>query len=89
MATTTSSATAAYAAYDRTTSRWGRITMTMGLLLSLAGPAYLLFFSGLDIPLSTVVTAYLAVAAVFAVLAIVEPLTYFPVLGPAAMYQAS
>ncbi len=88
MATTTRSPADAYAAYDRTTSRWGRITMTMGLLLSLAGPAYLLFFSDLDIPISTVLTAYLAVAAVFAVLAIVEPLTYFPVLGPAAMYQA-
>jgi hypothetical protein len=88
MAASASAPPASYAAYDRTTSRWGRITMTMGLLLSWAGPAYLLFFSGLEIPPATIVTAFLAVAAVFAVLAVVEPLTYYPVLGPAAMYQA-
>ncbi|MFI7581148.1 hypothetical protein [Kocuria kalidii] len=88
MAASAGAPAASYAAYDRTTSRWGRITMIMGLLLSWAGPAYLLFFSGIEIPLSTIVTAFLAVAAVFAVLAVVEPLTYYPVLGPAAMYQA-
>lgn len=88
MVTTTGTSGTSYAVYDRTTSRWGRLTMIMGLLLSWAGPAYLLLFSNLEIDISTVVTAFLSVAAVFAVLAVVEPLTYYPVLGPAAMYQA-
>jgi hypothetical protein len=88
MASPTDTSATAYAVYDRTTSRWGRLTMILGLLFSYAGPMYLLLFSGLDIPLSDVLTAFLAVAAVFAILAVVEPITYYPVLGPAAMYQA-
>ena len=88
MASPTGTSATAYAVYDRTTSRWGRLTMILGLLFSYAGPVYLLLFSGLEIPLSDVVTAFLAVAAVFAILAVVEPITYYPVLGPAAMYQA-
>lgn len=34
----------ALGAFDRTTSRWGRITMLIGLAFSLAAPAYLVFF---------------------------------------------
>ncbi|MCW2134102.1 hypothetical protein [Arthrobacter sp. VKM Ac-2550] len=76
------------AEFDRTTSRWGRLTMIAGLILSVAGPLYLVFFTGLDISAAQLWTAFAAVAAVFAVIWIVEPVTYFPILGPAAMYQA-
>jgi hypothetical protein len=90
---TTSTAAAAdsqsgLAEFDRTTSRWGRLTMIAGLAISLAGPLYLVFFTGLDISAGQLWTAFAAVAAVFAVIWIVEPVTYFPILGPAAMYQA-
>ena len=78
----------ALGAFDKTTSRWGRITMLIGLFLSLAAPGYLVFFSGLDIPISGVLTAFGALAAVFGVIWIVEPLTYFPILGASSMYQA-
>lgn len=74
--------------FDRTTSRWGRATMTAALLLSLAAPLYLVMFVDLGISPAMIWTAYIAVAAAFSVLWIVEPLTYFPVLGPAGMYQA-
>ncbi|MCG2620899.1 hypothetical protein LVY72_03105 [Arthrobacter sp. I2-34] len=76
------------AEFDRTTSRWGRLTMLAGLLISLAGPIYLVFFTGLEISAGQLWTAFAAVAAVFAVIWVVEPATYFPILGPAAMYQA-
>jgi hypothetical protein len=76
------------AEFDRTTSRWGRLTMIAGLMFSVAGPLYLVFFTGLDISAAQLWTAFAAVAAVFAVIWIVEPVTYFPILGPAAMYQA-
>ena len=78
----------ALGAFDRTTSRWGRITMLIGLAFSLAAPAYLVFFSGLGIPLSGILAAFGALAAVFGVIWIVEPLTYFPILGASSMYQA-
>lgn len=74
--------------FDRTTSRWGRITMSTALLLSLAAPFYLVLFTDLGITTDQILTAFLAVAAVFFVLWFVEPITYYPVLGPAAMYQA-
>ncbi|GAA1495258.1 hypothetical protein [Paeniglutamicibacter kerguelensis] len=78
----------ALGAFDKTTSRWGRITMIMGLFFSLAAPAYLVFFAGLDITISGILTAFGALAAVFGVIWIVEPLTYFPILGAPSMYQA-
>ena len=74
--------------FDRTTSRWGQLTMLAALLLSLAGPFYLLFFADLGVTGTMVWTAALAVGAAFFVLWFVEPITYYPVLGPAAMYQA-
>ncbi|MGX1749791.1 hypothetical protein [Glutamicibacter protophormiae] len=83
-----SSAAASMERFDRQTSRYGSITMTLGLLLSLAGPIYIAFFSGMEVTASMVWVALLAVAATFGVLWVVEPLTYFPILGSAAMYQA-
>lgn len=74
--------------FDRTTSRWGQITMASALIFSLAAPLYLVLFADLGITSSQVWTAFFAVAAAFFVLWIVEPITYYPVLGPAAMYQA-
>lgn len=62
--------------------------MIAGLVFSVAGPLYLVFFTGLDISAAQLWTAFAAVAAVFAIIWIVEPVTYFPILGPAAMYQA-
>lgn len=74
--------------FERTTSRWGRITMIAGLILSLAGPLYLLLFADLDVSATQLWTAFGAVAATFFVIWLVEPLTYFPILGSASMYQA-
>ena len=88
MTTLTDRERSAYEAYDSTTSRWGRITMSLGLVFSLAAPLYLVFFTDLAPAQSDLWTGFFAVAAVFGVFWVVEPLTYFPVLGPAAMYQA-
>lgn len=88
LASTTQTEQAAYNRYDRITSRWGRITMAIALFFSWAGPFYLVFFSDLDIAQSDLWTGFATVAAVFGVLAVIEPITYYPVLGPAAMYQA-
>ncbi|GAA1885562.1 hypothetical protein GCM10009715_34700 [Paeniglutamicibacter psychrophenolicus] len=62
--------------------------MIMGLFFSLAAPGYLVFFAGLDIEVAGILTAFGALAAVFGVIWIVEPLTYFPILGASSMYQA-
>lgn len=85
---TVSTAEQAMGRFEHTTARWGRITMSIGLVLSLAAPFSLLVFGNFQVTASQLITAYLAVAAVYLVLAIVEPITYFPILGQASMYQA-
>ena len=86
--TTVNSAVPALEQFDTTTARWGRLTMIAGLIFALAGPAYLVLFSGLDVDQARIWTALLAIAGTFGVLWIVEPLTYYPILGQASMYQA-
>ncbi|MEX5237282.1 hypothetical protein [Kocuria arenosa] len=86
--TTVNSAAPALEQFDTTTARWGRLTMIAGLLFALAGPTYLVLFSGLDVDQARIWTALLAIAGTFGVLWIVEPLTYYPILGQASMYQA-
>lgn len=75
-------------AYDRTTTRWGNITLGAGLLIATSLPFYLFFFSGVEVTWADVLKGYLTVFAVYGVFYVVEPLTYFPILGPAGMYQA-
>jgi len=87
VSTETAAAQAAYARYDRTTSRWGRITMFVVLVISVGAPLYVLSFLDLSVSQPQMWTGFLAVAAVFAALWVIEPITYYPILGPAAMYQ--
>lgn len=84
----TTSSSSGMIGFEKVTSRWGRLTMLAGLVFSLAGPLYIVFFSDFDISASQLFTAFIAVAGTFFVIWIVEPLTYFPILGPASMYQA-
>lgn len=79
---------AAAAEFDATTARWGRLTMLVGLFFSLAGPLYLVTLGGLEVTQAQFWTAFAAVAGTFFVIWLVEPLTYYPILGQAAMYQA-
>ncbi|PQZ96828.1 hypothetical protein CQ017_15685 [Arthrobacter sp. MYb224] len=85
---TLNNADASMARFEKQTTRYGSITMTAGLLFSLLGPAYLVLFTDLEISPAMIWVAFAAVAATFGVFWFVEPLTYFPILGSAAMYQA-
>ena len=62
--------------------------MLLGLLLSIGAPLYLVFSGDVDVTAGQLWTAFAAVAGTFFIIWLVEPLTYFPILGPAAMYQA-
>lgn len=62
--------------------------MGLGLLISLAAALYAAFGSGMGITWVELVTAVAAVLATFGVIAIIEPISYFPILGRSAMYQA-
>ena len=77
-----------HAAFEQTTTRWGSITLFIGFLIATSVPFYLLFVADANINFGEVLKGFLAVFAVYGVFYIVEPLTYFPILGPAGMYQA-
>ena len=77
-----------HAAFERTTSKWGSITLFIGFLIATSVPFYLLFVADANVDFGNILTGFLAVFAVYGVFYIVEPLTYFPILGPAGMYQA-
>lgn len=77
-----------HAAFERTTTKWGSITLFIGFLIATSVPFYLLFVADANVDLGNVLTGFIAVFAVYGVFYIVEPLTYFPILGPAGMYQA-
>ncbi|MDQ0616715.1 hypothetical protein [Arthrobacter globiformis] len=77
-----------FAAFDRTTSIWGPITLGLGLLISLVSALYAAFGTGLGITGLELWGAVGAVVATFGLFAIVEPVSYFPILGRSAMYQA-
>ena len=77
-----------HTAFERTTSRWGSITLFIGFLIATSVPFYLLFVADANSNFGEILKGFLAVFAVYGVFYIVEPLTYFPILGPAGMYQA-
>jgi hypothetical protein len=89
MSTSTSTETSArLSAFDRTTSIWGPITLGLGLVISLAAALYAAFGTGMGVTPLELVTAVGAVLATFGIIAVVEPVSYFPILGRSAMYQA-
>lgn len=89
MSVTTSTAPSnPMSAFDRTTSVWGPITMIAGMAAMLAGPVMLVAFGAYSVDLMTLVTCVVAIAAVMGVIWVIEPISYFPILGPGAMYQA-
>ena len=83
---TTEAGTAAWAAFDKTTSRWGRITMILAMIIMIAGPG--IVAAQLGVQPAAIITGVLAIAVAFGALWFIEPLSYFPILGPASMYQA-
>ncbi len=81
-------ATPSHEAFERTTTRWGSITLFIAFLIATSVPFYLLFVADAEVDFGDILTGFLAVFAVYGVFYVVEPLTYFPILGPAGMYQA-
>lgn len=76
------------AQFDRTTSIWGPVTLGLGFLVSLAAALFAAFGTGLGITGHELWTAFSLVFATFGIIAIVEPIAYYPILGRSAMYQA-
>lgn len=76
----------AWAAFDKTTSFWGPVTMIAAMIIMIGGPG--IVAAQLGVQPSAIITGVLAIAAVFGVIWFIEPLSFYPILGPASMYQA-
>ncbi|WAH97769.1 hypothetical protein [Arthrobacter sp. MMS18-M83] len=76
------------AAFNRTTSFWGPVTLVAGMASMFVGPVLLAIFGGFEVRIEQVLVAFVALAIAVGVLWVVEPVSYFPILGPASMYQA-
>ena len=68
--------------------RWGRITIGLGILITLAMPLYISFVMGYHPGFSLIINSFLAYAAVVAIVWFLEPIMYFPVLGVSGTYVA-
>lgn len=68
--------------------KWGRITGLVGILLSFGPALVLAFIFKLMPPVSAIITAFVAIASAVAVNWIVEPISYFPIIGVPGTYMA-
>lgn len=67
---------------------WGRITIGFAFLFSLSIPIYLTFVLG-HYPVATdIIAGMISIAGFVGVVWFVEPISYFPTLGPAGTYLA-
>ncbi|GGC90623.1 hypothetical protein GCM10011512_17040 [Tersicoccus solisilvae] len=84
----TTRSTDGLAQFDRTTALWGPITLGTGLLISLAAALFAAFGTGTGVTGPELWAAVGIVVATFGVIAVIEPIAYYPILGRSAMYQA-
>ena len=67
---------------------WGRITIAMAFLFSLSIPVYLTFVLGYYPDATDIISGMISIAGFVGVAWFVEPISYFPTLGPAGTYMA-
>lgn len=75
-------------AFDGQINFWGRVTVGLGLVFSLAAPIYLFVVEGLFPGWTAIAAAFAGIALIYAANWVVEPATYFPMLGVSGTYQA-
>ena len=67
---------------------WGRLTLSLVIIASLALPLYLSFIVGAHPGWGPILSGFIGYAAFIGVMWFIEPVTYFPVLGIAGTYIA-
>lgn len=67
---------------------WGRLTLLLVILATISLPVYISFVMGYHPGWEPILTGLLGYAAFIGVLWVIEPITYFPVLGIAGTYIA-
>lgn len=75
-------------AFQKSVHLWGRITIGIAFLSTLIIPVYLTFVLGHYPNSSDIVSGLISIAGFVGVIWLVEPISYFPILGPAGTYMS-
>lgn len=67
---------------------WGRITLWMAIIGTIATPIYLSFVLGFHPGWTPIIAGIVGVTAAFGVFWFLEPITYFPLLGISGTYMS-
>lgn len=76
------------AKFNKDVHFWGRLTIAIAFVMSLSIPSYLTFVRGYVPSSETIIAGLVAVAGFVGIVWVVEPISYFPVLGPAGSYMS-
>lgn len=74
--------------FHKSVHLWGRITIGIALLLTLTIPLYLTFILGHHPDAADIISGLISIAGFVGVIWVVEPISYFPTLGPAGTYMS-
>lgn len=67
---------------------WGRLTLWSVILITLSVPLYLSFVMGFHPGWNVILSGFLAYASIVAIVWVIEPISYYPVLGVSGTYLA-
>jgi hypothetical protein len=75
-------------AFNRKVHFWGRLSIAVAFFLSLSIPAYLSFVAGYEVNMTVFVKGIVFVLGFVGIIYFIEPISYFPVLGPIGTYMS-
>ncbi len=80
--------TLAFETFHAKSHFWGRLTLWTVIILTLMLPIYLSFGLGYHPGWTAIITGFIAYASVVAAVWVIEPISYYPVLGVSGTYLA-
>ena len=75
-------------AFNRKVHFWGRLTIAIAFFMSFSIPFYLTFIAGHEVDLTVFVKGIIFVLGFVGIIYFIEPISYFPVLGPIGTYMS-
>lgn len=67
---------------------WGRLTVSVAIIAALFAPLYLSFVRGYHPGWGPILNGFIGIAGLIGLFWVIEPLSYFPILGPSGTYMS-
>ncbi len=74
--------------FDRKVHFWGRLTIAVAFFVSFSIPFYLTFIAGYNVDTTVLTKGMVFVVGFVGIIYFIEPISYFPVLGPIGTYMS-